>query len=164
MKIHIIGGSGTGKTYLANILSKKYNISHYDLDNIFWDNSSEHYGTKNPIDKREQLLNNILEQQDWILEGVYYSWLDESFEQADIIIILDIPTYIYKSRITKRFIKRKFGMEQGKKETVKSLLNLLKWTDKFKRINLQEISSKLSKYKDKTVILNNVKAINNYTK
>ena len=26
MKIHIIGCSGSGKTYLANALSKKYNI------------------------------------------------------------------------------------------------------------------------------------------
>lgn len=32
MKIHIIGCSGSGKTYLANALSKKYNISHFDLD------------------------------------------------------------------------------------------------------------------------------------
>ncbi|MBS6452614.1 MAG: hypothetical protein KH378_02685 [Butyrivibrio sp.] len=30
MKIHIIGCSGSGKTYLANALSKKYNISHFD--------------------------------------------------------------------------------------------------------------------------------------
>ena len=34
MKIHIIGCSGSGKTYLANALSKKYNISHFDLDEM----------------------------------------------------------------------------------------------------------------------------------
>lgn len=37
-KIHIIVGSGSGKTYLANILSTKLKIPTYDLDNIFWDN------------------------------------------------------------------------------------------------------------------------------
>ena len=31
MKIHIIGCSGSGKTYLANALSKKYNISHFGV-------------------------------------------------------------------------------------------------------------------------------------
>ena len=36
MKIRIIGCSGSGKTYLANALSKKYNISHFDLDDIQW--------------------------------------------------------------------------------------------------------------------------------
>ena len=43
MKIHIIGCSGSGKTYLANALSKKYNISHFDLDDIQWDNNAKEY-------------------------------------------------------------------------------------------------------------------------
>lgn len=51
MKIHIIGCSGSGKTYLANALSKKYNISHFDLDDIQWDNNAKEYG------KRERLMN-----------------------------------------------------------------------------------------------------------
>lgn len=46
MKIHIIGCSGSGKTYL---LSEKYNIPHYDLDDIQWDNNSDGYGVKMPI-------------------------------------------------------------------------------------------------------------------
>ena len=46
MKIRIIGCSGSGKTYLANALSKKYNISHFDLDDIQWDNNAKEYGKK----------------------------------------------------------------------------------------------------------------------
>ena len=46
MKIHIIGCSGSGKTYLANALSKEYNISHFDLDDIQWDNNAKGYGKK----------------------------------------------------------------------------------------------------------------------
>ena len=44
MKIHIIGCSDSGKTYLANALSKKYNISYFDLDDIQWDNNAKGYG------------------------------------------------------------------------------------------------------------------------
>ena len=105
MKIHIIGCSGTGKTYLAKKLSNKYNIPHYDLDNIYWDNSSEKYGVKTEIEKRNKSLQNILEKDDWIIEGIYYKWLEQSFKNADIIYILDLPKYIYKFRIIKRFIK-----------------------------------------------------------
>ena len=83
MKIHIIGGSGTGKTYLASLLSIKYNIPHYDLDDLFWDNSANQYGVKMSIEKRNDMLSRILENEDWIIEGVYYSWLTESFEAAD---------------------------------------------------------------------------------
>ena len=107
MKIHIIGCSGTGKTYLAKKLSNKYNIPHYDLDNIHWDNSSEKYGIKTKVEKRDKLLQNILEKDSWIIEGIYYKWLEQSFKDADIIYILDLPKYIYKFRIIKRFIKRK---------------------------------------------------------
>ena len=105
MKIHIIGCSGTGKTYLAKKLSNKYNIPHFDLDNIYWDNSSEKYGVKTEIEKRNKSLQNILEKDDWIIEGIYYKWLEQSFKNADIIYILDLPKYIYKFRIVKRFIK-----------------------------------------------------------
>ena len=164
MKIHIIGGSGTGKTYLANTLSKKLNIPHYDLDDLFWDNSSAQYGTKMCIEKRNQMLLNILENNEWILEGVFYSWVNESFEKSDLILVLDIPKHVYKRRIICRFVKRKLGIERGKKETLKTLRDLLVWTDKFQKENLIDIYSILNKYKDKTVILKSVKEINNYMK
>lgn len=43
--------SGSGKTYLANALSKKYNISHFDLDDIQWDNNAKEYGKKRTLDE-----------------------------------------------------------------------------------------------------------------
>ena len=155
MKIHIIGCSGTGKTYLVKKLSNKYNISHYDLDNIYWDNSSEKYGIKTEIEKRDKLLQNILEKDNWIIEGIYYKCLEQSFKNADIIHIVDLPKYIYKFRIIKRFIKRKLKLEAGKKETLKSLLNFLKWTDKFQNENMKEIIKIFEKYKEKVHFIKN---------
>ena len=80
MKIHIIGCSGSGKTYLANALSKKYN------------------------------------NDEWIIEGVYYAWVQQFFDEADKIDVLDMPSYLYKSRIIMRSIKRKLGIRKGKKD------------------------------------------------
>ena len=159
MKIHIIGCSGTGKTYFAKRLSNKYNIPHYDLDNIYWDNSSQKYGIKTEIEKRDKLLLNILEKDDWIIEGIYYKWLEQSFKNADIIYILDLPKYIYKFRIIKKFIKRKLKLETVKKETLKSLLDLLKWTDKFQNEDMKEIIKILEKYKEKVYFIKSKKKI-----
>lgn len=78
MKIHIIGCSGSGKTYLANALSEKYNIPHFDLDDIQWDNTAREYGTKRPLDKRKALLQEVLSNDAWIIEGVYYSWVQQA--------------------------------------------------------------------------------------
>ena len=79
MKIHIIGCSGSGKTYLAEALSKQYDIPHFDLDDIQWDNSAAGYGVKRPPEERAALLQEILAKPDWIIEGVYHKWVRQSF-------------------------------------------------------------------------------------
>jgi len=104
-------------------------------------------------------LQNILEKDDWIIEGIYYKWLEQSFKNADIIYILDLPKYIYKLRIIKRFIKRKLKLEISKKETLKSLLDLLKWTDKFQNEDMKEIIKILEKYKEKVYFVKSKKEI-----
>ena len=161
MKIHIIGCSGSGKTYLATALSEKYNIPHFDLDNIQWDNNSSGYGNKMPLEKRSELLNRILENDCWIIEGVYYAWVGKCFEDADRIFVLDVPKRIYIYRIIKRSVKRKLGLEKGKKETIKSVYNLLKWTDTFQNKSMVEIKKILSAYPEKTVWLHSSKDIQN---
>ena len=159
MKIHIIGCSGSGKTYLANALAKKYNIPHFDLDDIQWDNNAEGYGTKRPLEERNALLQEILNNNEWVIEGVYYAWVQQSFDEADKIYVLDMPRYLYKSRIIMRSIKRKLGIQQGKRETLKSVYNLLKWTDTFQNKNLKEIKTILDKYESKVIWLSSKKDV-----
>ena len=59
MKIHIIGGSGSGKTYLADKLSKEYGITHYDLDELQWDNKADSYGVKRNAEERQEILEHV---------------------------------------------------------------------------------------------------------
>ena len=159
MKIHIIGCSGSGKTYLANALAKKYNIPHFDLDDIQWDNNAEGYGTKRPLEERNALLQEILNNNEWVIEGVYCAWVQQSFDEADKIYVLDMPRYLYKSRIIVRSIKRKLGIQQGKRETLKSVYNLLKWTETFQNKNLKEIKTILDKYENKVIWLSSKKDV-----
>lgn len=164
MKIHIIGCSGSGKTYLAKALSEKYNIPHFDLDDIQWDNNVDGYGVKMSIEKRTELLNKILENDSWIIEGVYYAWVGDCFRDADKIYVLDISKRVYTYRIIKRAIKRKLGLEKGKKETLKSVYNLLKWTDTFQNKSMPEIRKILAEYPSKTVWLRNKRDVANILK
>ncbi len=151
MKIHIIGGPGSGKTYLAEKLSKELGIRHYDLDELQWDNRSDSYGTKREPDERDRLLADVLNKNDWIIEGVYYAWCQQCFSDADKIYVLSVPRYKYRYRIIRRFVRRKLGLEQGKKETLKSLSQLLKWADKYQQVNLVEIRKLLIPYSDKVI-------------
>ena len=149
MKIHIIGGPGSGTTYLAKQLSTEIGISHYDLDDLQWDNTQNNYGTKRDPIERDALLSEILKNKDWIIEGVYYAWCSQCFADADKIYLLEVPRRIYRFRIIRRFIRRKLGMEKGRRETLKSLRALLKWADKYQKENLVAIKEILKAYPEK---------------
>lgn len=73
------------------------------------------------------------------------------FEDADKIYLLSIPKYQYRYRIIRRFIRRKLGIENGKKETLKSLINLIKWADKYSQNSLIEIKKILEVHSDKVI-------------
>ena len=151
MKIHIIGGPGSGKTFLAQKLSRELGVKHYDLDDLQWDNSSDSYGVKRVPDERDRLLADVLNHRDWIIEGVYYAWCQQCFADADKIYVLSVPRYKYRYRIIRRFVRRKLGFEKGKKETLKSLSQLLEWADKYQQMNLVEIRKLLVPYSDKVI-------------
>ena len=151
MKIHIIGGSGSGKTYYATKLSAETGIKHYDLDDIQWNNESNAYGQMNTKEKRKELLDAILSKNDWIIEGVYYKWCTQCFEEADKIYFLRTDVNVCKKRVMFRFIKRKLQIEKGKKETIKSLRDLLKRMEKYQLNDVPKIQKILEKYKDKVI-------------
>ena len=152
-RIHIIGGAGSGKTRAARSISEKLGIQAHDLDNIFWDNTDSGYNKKSIPEIRDRELRKILLDESWIIEGVYFSWLEESFQQADLIILL-IPNYsICTLRIISRFIKRKMGiMPSKKKETIKGLIELIKWNQRYNREDIPDIITLLKRYNDKMKI------------
>ena len=149
-RIHIIGGAGSGKTHAARRISEKLGIRAHNLDNIFWDNTDKSYNQKVSPEVRDQKLEEILLNESWIIEGVYFKWLKESFQKADVIILL-IPSYtICTFRIISRFIKRKIGiMPSKKKETIKGLIELVKWNQRYNKEDIPDIVALLKPYNDK---------------
>jgi adenylate kinase family enzyme len=154
-RIHIIGSTGSGKTYLAKRLSKQLDIPYYELDKVMWSSSVEMAG-KNSPEIRDKLLNEIIVKESWIVEGVYYKWLADSFNLADKIIFLTPNTFVRDLRIMNRFIKRRIGIEKSNyRQTLKGLVEMIKWNHGFEAERKKEILEILKPYDYKLAIIKN---------
>jgi adenylate kinase family enzyme len=138
-QIHIIGGSGSGKSYAAAKLAQHFGVPAHDLDELFWDPAAGRYGSRVDPLKRDQQITAIVAQDDWIIEGVYYQWLDRSFDAADVIIMLTPSIWIRHWRVVRRFILRKLGKDSSKRESLADLFRLLRWSHAYDAANLSEV-------------------------
>jgi adenylate kinase family enzyme len=135
-RIHIIGGSGSGKSYIAARLAERFGVPVYELDELFWDRATGRYGIRADSAKRDQQLATIVAQDGWIIEGVYYQWLAPSFAVADVIIALTPSIWIRHWRVIRRFILRKIGKLPSKCESFADLWRLLRWSHGYEAANL----------------------------
>lgn len=101
-KIYIVGSAGSGKTTLANLISKRFGHPHFDLDDIAYPHQKVQ-----SMDKRLEAISKLAQKTQWAAEGIYVSWVEKLFKEADKIIWLDLPLWLTLFRITKRFIINK---------------------------------------------------------
>jgi shikimate kinase len=99
-KIVIIGSPGAGKSTLAQELNYILNIKAYHLDRIFWQRGWK----EKPRDKRIDILEKIVREKQWIIEGTYLSSSEPRLNAADTIIFLDIDPLLCLQRIIKRYL------------------------------------------------------------
>ncbi|QKS70658.1 DNA topology modulation protein FlaR [Paenalkalicoccus suaedae] len=133
-RIHIIGSVGSGKTTLARSLEKKYNTKHYELDNVVWERH-KCGDRKRSYPHRDRCLEEIIATESWIIEGAHSnSWVNRSFEAADLIIFLDTPYTIRQVRILKRFVRQVLRLETANyTPSFNMLIDMFKWNRIFER-------------------------------
>ena len=93
-KIIIMGGSCSGKSTMAQNLSKKFNLPVVYLD--LYDPYAVPKGMARDKRKQEinQVIQNTVEKASWIIEGIY-EWyaFEERLNHADTMILLLSPAY-----------------------------------------------------------------------
>ena len=149
-KIHIIGSAGSGKTYTSMRLSERLNIKPFELDNLFWDKMDKTYSRKTSPIIRDEELHKVLNYDSWILEGVYYDWVSEGFQKADLIIFLRPSFLVCTFRMIVRFMKERTGIiHHEKRETISGLIKTIKRNRRYHEVYTFEIIRLLTPYKNK---------------
>ncbi|MEB7779864.1 topology modulation protein [Mammaliicoccus fleurettii] len=108
-RIMIIGSPGSGKSTLGHKLHNKIDLPLYHLDEIQWINNKE------TIDSKlfEKTLNELVERDEWIIDGNYNRTIEVRLKRADLVIWLNYSRTICMFRIFKRLFQSIFINPQG---------------------------------------------------
>lgn len=159
-RICIIGGSGTGKTTLANNISKELNIPVLHIDGV------HHLPNWEVRDKneRDKIILDKVKEHKWIIDGTYKSTLEARVQNADKVIFLDYSMPARMKGVVGRCIKNRGKEVQDIPGCVESLnMFLVKLVLKFKKEKRPGIIEEINKVdKDKVLIFKNRKALNKW--
>lgn len=149
-RISIIGGPGSGKTTLSNILSKKYNIPVTHIDGI------HHLKDWKVRDKaeRDKIILDIVSKDKWIIDGTYHDTLKKRLEVSDLIIWLDYSSITMVKGIIKRYLKNP-GKEKEEIPGCKERLNFnfIKYVMRYNKNKRHYIIDSLKNINENKVII-----------
>lgn len=103
-RILIIGSGGSGKTTFAKELAERTGLPLIHLDQLFWSPG----WVPTPDEEWDALIQRLIAQDQWIMDGNYGRTLPMRFAAADTIIFLDLPRLVCTWRIIARSV-RYFG-------------------------------------------------------
>ena len=108
MKIQLIGGSGTGKSTLAEYTADQLGIKWIDTDTYLWKDDS--FTENHPLEKRLALYQKDMAETDsYVASGSIYAWHPKGFQDRDLLVFLSLDESVRLERLRKREKHRNNG-------------------------------------------------------
>jgi adenylate kinase family enzyme len=110
-RIHITGGPGSGKSWLAKRLAQSRGVDYIDLDgrmltikplNVVIDQQHEFDAF---ITARDDDLEEATRAEAWVSDGSFVGVSKVAFERADLVVWMDAPRHVALYRIVARHVK-----------------------------------------------------------
>lgn len=151
-KIVLIGSGGSGKSTLARKLGEKLDIEVHHLDALFWKRN----WVPTPKDEQKRIQMDLVEREQWIIDGNYNGTMDLRLNAADTIIFLDFNRVLCTCRVLKRMIQYRNRKRPDMGEGVKERFDpgFIRWVWKYPERNRPIVMEKLKKLPaDRTITI-----------
>jgi adenylate kinase family enzyme len=144
----VIGCPGSGKSTFSKGLHSAIGIPLYHLDMMYWKEDR----TKVPRELFLKRLNEVLDQDRWIIDGNYESTMEMRIEKCDTIFFLDYPMEVCVEGIMSRRGKERSDMPWIEKtDEIDEVF--LEWVRNYNVESRPKVLELLEKYEDKEIIV-----------
>ncbi|WP_226000614.1 adenylate kinase [Paenibacillus sp. BJ-4] len=129
-RIIVIGSPGSGKTFLAKRLSKWTHLPYISLDDLYWGPE-----WRRSTDKQFfKQLDEVLEKEEWIIEGNYHDYyFTERLQRSDTIIVMDVSTIEAITGVITRSLNRFLFSKELPKEIEQKAVRIWDISPRFVR-------------------------------
>lgn len=145
-KVLIIGCPGSGKSTFARSLKEKIDLPIYYLDMI-WHKPDKTTITKDEFDEK---LNEILNKDEWIIDGNFQRTLEMRLNKCDTVFLLDFPLEVSLEGVQQRIGKKRVDLPWIEDEFDEEFK---KYITNFREERLPKIYEMLEKYKESKNII-----------
>lgn len=145
-KIIIIGCPGSGKSTFSKSFKILTGLSLYHLDMLKWNSD------KTTVSKKifQERLDNVLEKNEWIIDGNYISTMEYRMKQCDTVFFLDYPREVCLSGIKQRIGKQRSDIPWIEENEDPEFMDFVKNFEKDTRPKIMDL---LRKYSHRNVII-----------
>ncbi len=160
MKLYITGSVASGKSTLARRLAEGMGIPCTHLDELMYvvDPASSWGNHRREEGERDELFAEILSRDSYIIEDCGRRCFRRGMEEAEQVILLDLPPSVRYRRIFLRWLKQNLGIEHCiYRPNLRMLRTMFGWAKEFD-------PRAFSQYEDKLIVLRNNREINRLIK
>ena len=143
-KIIVIGCPGSGKSTFAKALHSKTGLPLVHLDMLFWN------ADKTTVERSvfRERLQEVLQQEQWILDGNFSSTMELRFAYCDTVFFLDYPVEVCLDGVRSRIGTQRTDLPWLETEEDPEFMEYIR---NFSGSHRPQISELLEKYPSKEI-------------
>ena len=147
-KIMVIGCPGSGKSTFSRALHKITNIPLFHLDMMYW--NSDRTTVEKAVFRKQ--LSDVIQKNEWIIDGNYGSTIELRLQACDTVIFLDYPLEICLDGIRERRGKVRSDMPWIENEDEEDA-EFIEFIKSYNTQSRPQIMDLLKLYSDKNIFI-----------